>query len=346
MALSDDLVSAQLRHAVYVERYKARIVREILSLVADVEDSISATISREDLESLSQRQLDELLSGLRRTISDGYEPVTEFLERELEAFAEYEGAFQAKMLNDTVPVDISFASPAPAQIYAAAVARPFQGLLLREWYQGLPDGQFRRVRAAIRMGYVDGKTTGEIVREIIGTRKRPGIIEQSRRGAEAAVRTAIAHTANVAAEETWKANREVLKGLEWVSTLDGRTSAICRAYDGRVFPLDDGPRPPAHVNCRSRMSPLVKSAKQLGLKDIPKTTRASMNGQVSGDLNYDAWLRTQPRDFQDEVLGKKKAQLFRSGLKVDRFIDASGQEYTLAELKDRESRIWARSFGE
>ena len=36
-------------------------------------------------------------------------------------------------------------------------------------------------------------------------------------------------------------------------------------------------------------------------------TRASMNGQVPGNLTYNAWLRRQPRAFIDEVLGPTKA---------------------------------------
>ena len=69
-------------------------------------------------------------------------------------------------------------------------------------------------------------------------------------------------------------------------------------------------------------------------------TRASMNGQVPADQTYDGFLRKQPKAFQDEVLGKTKADLFRSGVKVDRFTDASGVEYTLDQLKRREREAW------
>ena len=37
------------------------------------------------------------------------------------------------------------------------------------------------------------------------------------------------------------------------------------------------------------------------------------------------------------VLGKEKAQLFRDGTPLDRFVDSSGHTYTLDELKNKEN---------
>lgn len=340
MGVTDDILDATIRHSVYLERHKARVIREVLALVRGVETAIQIELLEADLQAMSRRDLDHLLSNIRKRITEGYSPVIELIDAEVKGLAGYEGQWQTDMFRRVVPVRLDFVAPAPEQIYAAAVARPFQGLILKEWYKGLEDGQFRRVRQAIRMGYVDGRTTGEIVREIIGTKKRAGIIEQSRRGAEAAVRTALAHTANVARNEVYRANKTLIKGVEWVSTLDGRTSAICRARDGMMYPADSGPRPPAHPNCRSSTVPVLKSAKAIGLKNIPKGTRASMNGQVSGELNYDQWLRKQPVTFQDEVLGKTRGKLFRAGLTMDRFVDRSGKELTLDQLKELDANIW------
>jgi len=93
---------------------------------------------------------------------------------------------------------------------------------------------------------------------------------------------------------------------------------------------------------------VVKSLRELGIKadtkDV-KTTRASMNGQVSSELNYDRWLRKQPKQFQEDVLGREKAKLFRAGLKMDRFVDDGGREFTLKEIEQREKDIWQQVYG-
>jgi len=159
------------------------------------------------------------------------------------------------------------------------------------------------------------------------------------------VRTAINHTVTAAREIYYEQNDDIVKGVQWVSTLDGRTSAICRARDGEVYPQGKGPRPPAHIGCRSATVPVIKSLRELGLDvdDVPESTRASMNGQVSGSETYQTWLKKQPAAFQDDVLGKTKGQLFRKGgVTLDRFVDRNGVELNLDDLQKTEAAAFAK----
>lgn len=58
-------------------------------------------------------------------------------------------------------------------------------------------------------------------------------------------------------------------------------------------------------------------------------------GTVSGNMNYDQWLRKQPESFQNDVLGGPRADLFRNGLTMDQYVDVQGRQLTIAELRDR-----------
>jgi hypothetical protein len=121
---------------------------------------------------------------------------------------------------------------------------------------------------------------------------------------------------------------------------------ICQGLDGKVFPLDSGPRPPAHINCRSATVPVLKSWREMGIDrdEVPAGTRASMNGQVAATETYGEWLRKQPAAVQEEALGKAKARLFRDGgLTVDRFAAPTGRAYTLDELRAREARAFEKA---
>ena len=64
--------------------------------------------------------------------------------------------------------------------------------------------------------------------------------------------------------------------------------------------------------------------------------QGQMNGKPPKHLTYNDWLKQIDKkdpDFVDSVLGKAKAKLFRAdALTIDKFFDASGDEYTLAEL--------------
>ena len=140
--------------------------------------------------------------------------------------------------------------------------------------------------------------------------------------------------------------------------MDGRTTAVCRARDGKIYPLGKGPRPPAHIGCRSLRVPSVKTWKQLGVKegdllnerrfiadkrkfsDVPKSERDLLVGRTKAK-SYNDWLKTQRRDFVEDVLGKTRAKLYLDGkMPLDKFVDRKGATLTLDELKKRNASFF------
>lgn len=348
MAVNDDLADALTRHQIYLQRYGSATVRKILALLKRSDAQILERLLREDLSALSRTRQERLLTEMRRSFESAYTDATGALQLDLEALATYEGEYQLDLFRRVLPVKLETVAPSADQLLAAVNSRPFQGKLLKEVYTELSASAFRKVRDTIRAGIVEGRTTDQVVRDIRGRRSmgfRDGILESNRRATETVVRTAINHTANTAREYTYERNGNLIKGVRWNSTLDGRTSAVCRARDGKVYEPGKGPRPPAHFNCRSSTSPVTKSWRELGfdIDELPPATRASMNGQVPADQDYDTWLRKQPKAFQEEVLGPTRAKLFRKGLKMERFVDRKGSTLTLNELKRLERDLWEKA---
>lgn len=320
---------ANVRHSIYLERYKARLVRDILSKIKELTGDLFIMVSESDLEHMTRRDLNRLLNEVSAIVDDGYAPIVVQIEGALKEFSVYEAGWQSEtLLRAGIIADL--AVPSDADLWAAMYSRPFQGRLLREWLRDLAANTARRVRQAISQGYVDGRSALDIAREIRGTRGASGIMDISARGSEAMVRTAVAHTASTARARTYQANRRI-RGEQWVSVLDHRTTAICRGRDGNIYPKGEGPRPPAHVGCRSTMIPVT-----IGNKAALATR-----------TTYNDWLKRQPESVQDDILGQKKAKLFREGgYSVDRFIDKSGHEYTLDELRAKDRETWSEVFGE
>lgn len=350
---SEAIQDSTIRNAIFLQRYNKRTLRKIVAALNKSADRIATEIARRDpgSGSFTDRRLALLLEAVKNLNVEAMrivEGTTLSDARDL-ATAEAEGLVTS--IGRAVPVDFDIVTPAPNQLWAAVSSRPFNGRLLKDYFRDLPRATFARVEAEITQGFIEGRTTDQIVRSIRGTkanRYKDGVLEINKRSAETVVRTALNHTANAARNETYKQNADLIKGVKWVSTLDGRTSAVCMARDGQVYEPDKGPRPPAHLNCRSSTTPVLKSWKELGisLKEAPEGTRASMNGQVPGSETYQSWLKKQPETFQDEVLGPTKAKLFRDGgLTLDRFVDASGDEYTIDQLKSRYGEEWRRAFG-
>lgn len=316
------IFDAFVRHSVYIERYKARVARQIVEIVEALGADLFDLVSRSDFERMTRRDLDAMLADVSRMTKAAYAPAIEEIEAQLQGFVSSEAAWIARAFDLGVPSD--------ADLWASVKARPFNGKLLREWLADLPKATAGRVRSVIRQGYVEGIGPAEIARQIRGTRTRQGVMDVSRRGAEAMVRTAIAHTAGRARTVTYERN-PTIRFEQWVSVLDHRTTPVCRGRDGKLYPKGKGPRPPAHIGCRSTT--------------IPVTSRAKVAAETRG--TYGDWLKRQPKHVQDEILGPTRARLWRrGGVSLDRFIDKSGQEYTLDELKARDAEAWAEAFGE
>lgn len=352
MAANDDLLDLAVRHQVSLQRYSNSTVRKIVALLNRVDADLMVQIQRYDpgvvSGSWSQKRLEKLLEAIRVVNRDAYNQVGKELTKELKDLAAYEGVYQVNSLKSAIPIAVDIVSPTAEQLYAAVNSRPFQGRVLKEWGKDLEAAAFSKVRDAIRQGYVEGQTTDQIVRRIRGTRAaqyRDGVLEINRRSAESVVRTAINHTANTARQELYKANEDLIGSWRFVATLDARTTVLCASLDGKTFPIGEGPQPPRHYGCRSSSVPVTKSWKELGfdIEELPAGTRASMSGQVSGTETYGTWLKKQPVEVQEDVLGKTKAELFRKGdLPLDRFVD-DGQTLTLDELRQRETDAFAKA---
>jgi SPP1 gp7 family putative phage head morphogenesis protein len=224
---------------------------------------------------------------------------------------------------------------APVTLFAAIESKPLQGKLIKEWIDKLDQDSYTRIQDAVRIGLVEGQSYSDVVKRITGTKAlqyTDGINSLNARQTQALVSTAMSHATNVASEEFYKANDDLIKGWQFLATLDFKTTTLCKSYDGQKFDLGKGPYPPIHVRCRSSTVPVLKSWKEMGMKDPPAGTRSSLDGQISETINYDEWLRKQSHEKQDEALGKGKAEIFRSGVKLERFVE-NGKELTLEQLK-------------
>ena len=124
------------------------------------------------------------------------------------------------------------------------------GRTLEGWFEFAKTTQERL--APIRQGIVEGpiKLT-RIVRRVQGTRQQDingRILNTTRAQTRAAVHSAIQHASNAARQEVFTENADYLKGVQWVSTLDSYVPC-CAPLDGKLFPVNEGKRPPIHTNC-------------------------------------------------------------------------------------------------
>lgn len=364
-SVNDLLLDESIRHQIDLARYSNGVVRRMIAILNRSDSKIfaelAAALTRLDPESFTVERLESMLGSTRALNSQAYSQIERELRSELRDFVEYEAAYQTKAIVSVVPAQIHVASVTAETVYAAALARPFQGHLLKGILSDMDAGRARKIRQAIAHGFTEGRTTDQIIREIRGSRKlnyADGLMEGSRREIAAVTRTAIGHMTGFVQDRFAEANADLIKSVMWSSTLDNRTSSICRLRDGKQYdpvthkpighsyPWLGGPGR-AHWNCRSSSVNITKSLRDLGIdmEDISaSSTRASMDGQVPEDTTYADWIKRQPAARQDEVLGPARGALLRrGGLEMKDLYDHRGRYLKLDELRERDASAFKKA---
>lgn len=332
-----------VQNAILLEGVKAHLSDEMRESLLALRIELKQFLDLDDeLAELSKRDIDKVLEELDALLLAGFAAATRNFKNSLVELSVILADFEQLAL---ASLGIE-ANQAPQKLIDALLkSRPLSvtGIntepLLEPFINGFSNLQKVRIEAIIKQGIAQGLTNTEIRQRIIGTKKNgyaDGLVGASIRSGDAMVRTAVQHVSSMVRQATAEENADIVEGIQLLATLDSRTSHICRSLDQKIFPLDKGPRPPLHINCRTTCMPYLKEKYQ-GVYTVD-SGRASKDGVVSANLTYYEWLKTQSASFQDEVLGVQRGKLFRDGgLSAEKFaelqLDKQFKPRTLDELR-------------
>lgn len=355
--VNERLLDTSISRAVYVERWKLGLSqRAIRFLDTDVFPDLTGALTAR-LEKIRARGADtgplttERMQDVARLLDETLAPaltgdVRTRLGRELSGLAVSEASWEvAQMARYTAGFGLDFRTPSRAILNAIVSNKAPIGKTIDEHLAGISNLARDEIVSELRIGIAQGDPLQTLVSRVRGTidaRYEDGVFGKVRRSVEAVARTSTNFVVNQAREETMQANDDVVDKVKLVATLDTRTSPVCRARDGEVYPINEGPRPPFHPNCRTMVVPVLKSWAELGIDadesdpiDPELTARESMDGAVAGDLTYESWLERQPKARQLEILGPSRWELWkREGLSLKDMIDTRGRTLTLEELDE------------
>lgn len=312
MSVQEDLFDRSVTRRIFLDRYSDREARQVARFLRELQKDIKAQLAKAYDKSFTEFRLKILL----RNVNDLYDDVYARIQGRMWSSFEELGGVQAEAVASQLQVaaatlEARFAQVSAKRVLAAVKARPMQGKFLRDMVAEIPKAHRDRMTAAIRISYIEGESLTRAaarVTEVTG---------QNSRYLKTFIRTANAHISSVAANETYKANDDIVERYEWLSVLDSRTTAICQSLDGNRYKVGSGPMPPAHFGCRSTTYPILK-----GLKPRKRET-------------YSSWIKRQPVDAQNDILGPNRAKALREGADVSQFVDLTGKLYTLEELRKK-----------
>ena len=365
MATANEKLSDEsLAHSIWVSQYSTGVASRMMKLLNDSDAELTARLlvamDALDANSFTVSRLEALLVSVRALNHEAVQSMYAGLSAELQELAQHEAGFQLSLFQFAVPDDVLALHPlvgiSPDAVYAAAMARPFQGRLLSEWASSLEADRMTRITNTVRQGFLLGDTTEQIARNVRGHANRgyqDGALQMSRSNAGSIAKTAVGHLAATARQSFATANDDILKGKQWLSTLDNRTSKDCRIRDRLKYTLDNKPvghkvpylQGPGkiHFCCRSVETYILKSSEELGIKvgEIKDSSRASMDGQVPADTDYQGWFSRQSFTRQSQIVGLTRARLIRDGgMSPEEFYNDKGEWLTLDQLRERDDQAF------
>jgi SPP1 gp7 family putative phage head morphogenesis protein len=339
---NQQILDAEIRHAVFLERYKAGEIRRVNDILEvsrqEILEKLNARLFRIKVRGFdtgpdSTQRLRDMLENLDGLLERTHEQIAGSSIDRARTLAVSEGRFQQAIIQRAIPSQLGLDVLMPN---ANALKAMVNGRMMRgEFIKDVWDTVATRHRANVKQAIMHGITQGETMPQL--TARVNATMNVARYNAAAVTRTMVNHVSNQAGEILYEENQDIVKGVQMCATLDTRTTAICRAQDGKVYPVGEGPRPPFHWGCRTKSIPVLKSFRELGLpfKEFAPSTRASMNGQVSDKITYPDWLARQPASIQDEALGKTRGRLYRSGQITGAETDITGTPLTLEQLHEK-----------
>ena len=374
---TDEIVT----HTIQILRIAANLRADAVQVLQDLQTELIAKIEEIAPDSLTGRRLKALLRQAEESIAAAYDDLWEYQELGLRSIAAAEGSFTISTVNAAIGAPV-ISVVIPEKLLEAVVdGDTIFGHSAKAWWKAQEQDYAFKFAGAMRQGLLQGESIDQMVRRVRGTKSKEfkdgiapgsGVGPIKRREAEALVRSAAISTSNEARLRTMDQISDVTNAIEWVSTLDSRTTDICRALSGLRWSIPDYkpighdkvfPGPTAHWNCRSTQVPVTKSWAELTGKKIPsfdnKTlearmrqilrkqglseeeianaqarTRASMGGPIAQNVTMDEWMKDKPDAFLDQTLGKGRAKLFREGkITMADLTDQTNRPLTLDELK-------------
>jgi SPP1 gp7 family putative phage head morphogenesis protein len=260
--------------------------------------------------------LRERLSAFDRRLAAVLDRVSLTTREELRALATEEGQHEALVLGAVL--DTALVVPGVRDLQRVVGSATWMGGRLSDHLRDWTINVRRGVRREIMTGLASGASADAIAQRITGTRTIRGLFDRALESFTTRVASAAHAVANLARGLVYEQNPEVIRRVMWIATLDGRTCPRCAVLHGRVFVAREARRPPLHPNCRCILAPVVAAG----------TPGASV------PVDFDAWLGEQPAAVQNEMLGRSRAEMFRGGERLSRFV-AGNRTLTLEELRSR-----------
>lgn len=326
--VNGQILDAILRHRHFVLRAENAVIKDLLKPLAEAEKQIKAEIARiatgknalTDFSIMRTADLHAMEALIARATEQAREASKGIAGISLRDFGLKEFEIQQALLSRHIPGGISLdLGGGDLSRVLSIMSEPLGG---KAWVDRL-DTDFRELELAMRQDLAASFALGEGI-DLAVERLSKTTDTIGRQRLTVIARTEMQRVANRAAMEQYERNRDVVKRVQIIETLDDRTCLVCAVLDGQIRRLGSGDIPPFHPQCRGFITPVVMSLEEMGLNkdDFPPSVQSVLDGEPSDRVLYPEWFKGQSDGFQRNILGDTRFELFKGGeLELTDFVD-------------------------
>lgn len=293
---------------------------------------------KKNYANMTQDRLAELQDEIQNTL----EAITEELTAQVATAAGEAGAYSYKDTNDIVSWDntvpnYNHVALSAGQIAALVTKEKLGDHTLDGWLHSALNAENKALKTEIQAAMARGKGYKAIMDELGSRYDNLFNSKAAKQNLETVVKSYIQATNAKAHKDIYEANEDVIDGVEWSAIMEngntktGRgTCPRCQGLDGQEYEtVKEGPICPLHARCRCMYLPITKSWAELGIdmsdrEDLDKRYNVEKwyerdqagniidQGTIEG--NYADLWETKPPWWQDNAIGKTKAQMVRDDI--------------------------------
>lgn len=284
-SINENIADEIRAHAIDFERFAADVARRVLELLLALEVELVRKIRDIDPTEPTRKayrdaRLAKLLEQTRASIREGYKAVNKTTDADLIQVAELTSTATVTAVNTVVGVELMTVAMGPEKFRALVDNSMIEGAPSKQWWSKQAGDTVFRFQRAVQMGYAQNESIEEIVRRVRGTRGanyQDGFMQGPRRHAAALVHSSVQAVSNSARLEVFKNSGDILTGYLQISTLDSRTTEICRGYSGKRWLIDGTPDghhlpfnggPPRHWNSLAAGSIITTARGSVPIEEV------------------------------------------------------------------------------
>lgn len=381
----EDYADSLVSYWIDLSRYQGQVQKDMTRMFDDLSRDLRRLLDQANrepgkLSKIKRARLEKLLRASERTIESRVGSLEIEQPETLSELMQDGNELGVHAMNRAIGANALTVTMTPHQAEALAGNMLIEGEQVQKLWRNEWDYLKQEYSRTIRVHAQYGEGIQEITRSLFDL---PELIEELKgevspkwegRALMAKVRsrattlasTSVMEASNQGLRNLYEANNDLFVGYEHLSTLDKRTSPICRGRDGLRWDMDEKPIgghdkvfrwPPLHPRCRSILQTLMKTWEEMrgaqvlvdpesgkkrsfqrvvGAKRnaVEKQLRRAEDGLVSKNMTYEQFLRRKSENYVAAVMGPGRYRLWKDGLisQID-LTDSYGNELTLKELQ-------------